>query len=67
MKKENMKPVSFTHLKEYLTLITATGKSYNINHYNLSAIIAADNKVDSPCAVQFRKWAKHIIEKYPQN
>lgn len=51
MKKENMKPVSFTHLKEYLTLITATGKSYNINHYNLSAIIAADNKVDSPCAV----------------
>lgn len=31
--------------------ITAIGKSYNINHYNLSAIIAADNKVDSPCAV----------------
>ena len=42
----------------------ADGKSYNTNHYNLSAIIAVGNKVDSPCAVQFRKWANRIIEEF---
>lgn len=40
------------------------GKSYNTNHYNLKAIIAVGNKVDSPKAVQFRKWANNIIEEY---
>ena len=45
--------------------ITAVdGKTYNTNHYNLSAIIAVGNKVDSPRAIQFRKWANHIIEEY---
>ena len=45
--------------------ITASdGKTYNTNHYNLSAIIAVGNKVDSPRAIQFRKWANHIIEEY---
>ena len=45
--------------------ITATdGKTYNTNHYNLSAIIAVGNKVDSPRAVQFRKWANRIIEEF---
>lgn len=33
-------------------------------HYNLKAIIAVGNKVDSPKAVQFRKWANTIIEEY---
>ena len=45
--------------------ITASdGKSYNTNHYNLKAIIAVGNKVDSPKAVQFRKWANGIIEEF---
>lgn len=45
--------------------ITASdGKSYNTNHYNLKVIIAVGNKVDSPRAVQFRKWANGIIEKF---
>ena len=45
--------------------ITASdGKSYNTNHYNLKAIIAVGNKVDSPRAVQFRKWANSIIEEF---
>ncbi len=45
--------------------ITASdGKTYDTNHYNLSAIIAVGNKVDSPRAVQFRKWANQIIEEY---
>jgi hypothetical protein len=45
--------------------ITANdGKEYNTLHYNLKAIIAVGNKVDSPKAVQFRKWANTIIEEY---
>ena len=45
--------------------ITASdGKNYNTNHYNLSAIIAVGNKVDSPRAIQFRKWANYIIEEF---
>ncbi len=45
--------------------ITASdGKTYNTKHYNLKAIIAVGHKVDSPKAVQFRKWANVIIEEY---
>lgn len=40
------------------------GKNYNTKHYNLKAIIAVGNKVDSSRAVQFRKWANNIIEEY---
>ena len=45
-------------------ITAADGKTYNTNHYNLSAIIAVGNKVDSPRAVQFRKWANHVIEEF---
>lgn len=45
-------------------ITAADGKSYETNHYNLKAIIAVGNKVDSPKAVQFRKWANDIIEEY---
>ena len=45
--------------------ITASdGKPYNAQHYNLKAIISVGNKVDSPRAVQFRKWANNVIEEY---
>ena len=40
-------------------ITAADGKTYNTNHYNLSAIIAVGNKLDSPRAIQFRKWAIH--------
>ena len=40
------------------------GKFYDTKHYNLKAIIAVGNKVNSPRAVQFRKWANSIIEEY---
>ena len=45
-------------------ITAADGKTYNTNHYNLSAIIAVGNKVDSPRTIQFRKWANHIIEEF---
>src|SRR3990167_4917089 len=45
--------------------ITANdGKSYNTQHYNLSAIIAVGYKVNSERAVQFRKWATTIVEEF---
>jgi hypothetical protein len=45
--------------------ITATdGKSYDTQHYNLSAIIAVGYKVNSERAVQFRKWAITIVEEF---
>ncbi len=39
-------------------------KTYNTQHYNLSAIIAVGYKVNSERAVQFRKWATAIIKEY---
>ena len=45
--------------------ITASdGKTYDTKHYNLKAIIAVGHKVDSPKAVQFRKWANAVIEEF---
>jgi hypothetical protein len=40
------------------------GKTYNTQHYNLSAIIAVGYKVNSERAVQFRKWATGVIKEY---
>ncbi|WP_373690999.1 RhuM family protein [Adlercreutzia equolifaciens] len=45
-------------------IVASNGKPYETKHYNLKAIIAVGNKVDSPKAVQFRKWANAIIEEY---
>jgi hypothetical protein len=45
--------------------ITAVdGKTYDTQHYSLSAIIAVGYKVNSERAVQFRKWATGIIESF---
>ena len=38
-------------------ITAADGKSYDTQHYNLSATIAVGYKVSSERAVQFRKWA----------
>ncbi len=45
-------------------ITAADGKSYDTQHYNLSAIIAVGYKVNSERAVQFRKWATTIIEQF---
>jgi hypothetical protein len=42
----------------------ADGKSYDTQHYNLTAIIAVGYKVNSERAVQFRKWATTIVEEF---
>ncbi|WKY47709.1 virulence RhuM family protein [Eubacteriaceae bacterium ES3] len=40
------------------------GKNYNTNHYSLEMIIAVGFKVNSECAVQFRKWVNQIAKDY---
>ena len=45
-------------------ITAADGKTYDTQHYNLSAIIAVGYKVNSERAVQFRKWATGIIEQF---
>jgi hypothetical protein len=45
-------------------ITAADGKNYNTQHYNLSATIALGYKVNSERAVQFRKWALCIFNKF---
>ena len=40
------------------------GKIYDTKHYNLQMIIAVGFKVNNERAVQFRKWANHIVKEY---
>ncbi len=50
-------------IKEILTT-AADGKAYSVKHYNLDVIIALGFKIDNERAVQFRKWARHILGEY---
>ena len=41
---------------------TATdGKTYQVDHYNLNAILAVGYRVKSPLGIQFRQWATAIL------
>jgi hypothetical protein len=50
-------------IKQYL-ITAADGKSYQVKHYNLHAIIAVGFKIENERAVQFRKWANQIVKDY---
>lgn len=50
-------------IKHYLTT-AADGKSYQVKHYSLQAIIAVGFKIENERAVQFRKWANQIVKDY---
>jgi len=45
-------------------ITAADGKTYDTQHYSLTAIIAVGYKVNSERAVQFRKWATRVIEQF---
>ena len=46
-------------------LITGSdGKKYSVKHYNLKVIIALGFKINHERAVQFRKWANEVVEKF---
>ncbi len=50
-------------VKPYL-MTAADGKNYRTKHYSLQAIIAVGFKIENERAVQFRKWANHIVKDY---
>ncbi|MBS1166629.1 MAG: hydroxyacid dehydrogenase [Proteobacteria bacterium] len=42
----------------------ADGKTYQVDHYRLNAILAAGFRVRSPRGVQFRRWAGSVLKDY---
>lgn len=48
---------------EYATT-AADGKTYRIEHFNLSAILAVGYRVRSPRGSQFRRWATTVLHEY---
>ncbi len=50
-------------VKDFLTT-ASDGKSYNILHYNLDAIIAVGYRINSKKATEFRIWATKVLKEY---
>ncbi len=42
----------------------ADGKTYDVQHYNLEAILAVGFRVKSPRGTQFRRWANTRLQEY---
>ena len=52
-----------TTIRNFRTVVDS-GSDYNINFYNLDAIISVGYRVSSYQATQFRKWATSILREY---
>jgi len=44
--------------------VASNGKPYNMQYYNLQAIIAVGFKVNSQRAIEFRKWAADVLAEF---
>src|SRR3990172_8244085 len=42
----------------------ADGKTYQVDYYNLDAIISVGYRVNSKEGVQFRKWASQVLKEH---
>ena len=51
-------------MKHHLRKMTFEGKSYNVLHYNLDAIIAVGYRINSKKATEFRIWATKVLKEY---
>lgn len=53
-------------IKKFLIVQTEGSRqvSREVTHYNLQMIVAVGFKVNNERAVQFRKWANHIVKEY---
>ena len=40
------------------------GKTYQVDHYNLDAILSVGYRVNSRKAIQFRRWASEVLKEY---
>lgn len=45
-------------------IVVDNGNDYNVNFYNLDAIISVGYRVNSYQATQFRKWATSVLKEY---
>lgn len=45
-------------------IVVDSGNDYNVNFYNLEAIISVGYRVNSYQATQFRKWATSVLKEY---
>lgn len=52
-----------TVVKKFLTT-AKDGKTYNVLHYNLDAIIAVGYRINSKKATEFRIWATRVLKEY---
>jgi len=50
-------------IRKFLTT-ASDGKKYNIQFYNLDAIISIGYRVNSKRATQFRQWATNVLRNY---
>ena len=50
-------------VKKYLTT-ASDGKKYKNNYYNLDAVISVGYRINSDRAIQFRRWATHILKEF---
>lgn len=50
-------------VKKFLTT-ASDGKSYNVLHYNLDAIIAVGYRINSKKTTEFRIWATKVLKEY---
>ena len=49
---------------KYFFTIVSDNKKYNINYYNLDAVISIGFRVNSDKAIQFRRWVTKILREY---
>ena len=49
---------------EEFSVTASDGKKYQVNHYNLDAIIAVGYRVNSHRATQFRQWATKVLREF---
>lgn len=49
---------------EKYSTTASDGKNYNINYYNLDAVISVGYRVNSLRATQFRRWATKVLKTF---
>jgi len=48
----------------FFATTASDGKSYNIEHFNLDAILSVGYRVNSKRGTQFRVWASRVLKEY---
>ena len=60
---KNEELVESTTIRKF-RIVVDNGKDYEVNFYNLDAIISVGYRVNSHQATQFRKWATSVLKEY---